>query len=62
MLDWAKRNGWEILDCSSPETPASHAYAKAHNGVVVLDPRGKPGHVVVVRLLTKTPNSIESTP
>lgn len=51
--DWAAHNGWEILDCSSPKSPASHEYAQKHGGQVVSDPRGRKDRVLIVRALPK---------
>lgn len=50
---WAAHNGWEILDCSSPKTPASHEYAQKHGGLVVPDPCRGGDRVLIVRALPK---------
>lgn len=49
--DWATKHNYQILDCSSPDTPARRAYALNQNAIVVPDPRGKLGYVLVVKQL-----------
>lgn len=50
MRDWAARNGWVILDSSTPDRPSKHQYAADNGGTVVPDPRaGRAGNTLVVK-------------
>lgn len=50
MQDWAARNGWTILDSSTPDRPSKQQYAADHGGIVVPDPRGgKAGNTLIVK-------------
>lgn len=55
MSDWAARNGWVILDSSTPDRPSKQQYASDHGGIVVPDPRGgKAGNTLIIKSLEES--------